>query len=102
MPPITKIAPDTWSPALDDYLYVFGFATGWQRVTCVKPIFVYEPVSQILVFRMFPVAQPGDSGGFILNKKGELVGVVLAVAHSQFTAAVPVTMLDLLGTEETD
>ncbi len=94
LPPIVMIAPSSWSLSLDPKLYVFGFSTGWQEATPVLPPYTIGEHGTLL-FRFFPIVQPGDSGGFVEDSKGELVGIVLAMAPTRFSVAVPVTMLDL-------
>lgn len=94
-----EIASDTWSPALDEYLYTFGFKTGWQKVSYVKPVFMYYGPFRIPTIRVFPVGQVGDSGGFVLNKQKQIVGIEIAAEKGEFTVIVPITMLDLLHKE---
>ena len=85
-PPL-QIENDSWTVSLDKEYYMFGFATGWQKAYPTDPTYILMgPTNEKPVaFCLYPVVQSGDSGGFVLNKNGNVVGIILAKNPGKFT-----------------
>ncbi|MFH1046941.1 MAG: serine protease [Patescibacteria group bacterium] len=91
-----------WEPQVNELLWQFGERTGWSRGRVVRqvPNNISEAREIRGMVQMRMLGQGGDSGGPVMNTRGELVGLILrgtAEEGRQFFVRIDVAMraLDL-------
>lgn len=89
-----KIAQN-WRPQKGEIVWQFGFRTGWARGRVVK-VMPHSPLTNVggEVYVNSKI-QPGDSGGPVVNTRGELVGLNLhadSEKGQQFFVHIDVTL----------
>ena len=89
-------------PAVDEQVTIIGNPLGYQRVSARGPVAGYYAGGEAgaSVFAIRAIAEPGSSGSPVLNRQGQVCGVVYAITtinedgqENRYSLAIPATAL---------